>query len=278
MEAIRSMVSCFFTGGRRLSNKSLGYTEITDEKALLNYFSDKSPSTGTADMPYMSSNSMAYYGTICHPDHPDYAHSRSSHHHRQPTDEQLAEDVVRLLRRAEWNDSTLQQRVRAVVGDASWSRKMVEECLDNMIECVEDGRRYMGDAMCEALDKATDVADDEFKFPRRHAQSVDGFIAIVAIGILAQMQGPWVLDVLGFGEVEDRVDLVDEDSGEEELSMSASSKIVPYLTARPGSVAAWWSREFAAYIPRGSVYEYFRGLGMVRTSEDYQDDDVEEVY
>lgn len=133
----------------------------------------------------------------------------------------------------------------------------------------------MGDAMYDALDRATEVADDEFEFPRRHAESVDGFIAIVAAGILAQMLGPWVLDVLGFGEVEDRVNvLVDEDTGEEEVSMSASSKIAVLRRARPGSLAAWWAREFAPWIPKDGVYEYFRRLGMVQV----EIGDVEEDY
>ncbi|KAM7216409.1 hypothetical protein V8F06_008229 [Rhypophila decipiens] len=249
MEAIRSVLGCILTPSRRLSQHSAGYTELTDEKGALleyNYFSDDK-------MPYMSNNSMTHYnyGSTCRP-HP-------------ASDEALAQSIVRLLRHAPVNDNELQSGIRSLIGSSAWSRKLVEECLDNIVECVEDGRRYMGDAMCDALDLATDVADDEFDFPRRHAESVDGFIAIVATGILAQMVGPWVLDVLGFGEVEDRVDIVaDEESGEEEVSMSASSKIVVGRRGRPGSVAAWWQHEFAPWIPSSGVYEYFRGLGMVK--------------
>lgn len=255
MEAIRSVLGCILTPGRRSSS---GYTELINEKgALLDYYSDNASNK----MPYMSSSEYHAYGSTCHP------HPRS--------DEALAQSIVRALRRAPINDQALQSHIRSIMGSSAWSRKLVEECLDDIIECVEDGRRYMGDAMCEALDKATDVADDEFDFPRRHAESVDGFIAIVSAGILAQMVGPWVLDILGFGEVDDRVDVVvDEESGEEEISMSASSKIAVFeMGGKPGSVAAWWAREFAPWIPRGGVYEYFRGLGMVRCDvgdEDYE--------
>ncbi|KAK3326884.1 hypothetical protein B0H66DRAFT_170934 [Apodospora peruviana] len=258
MEVIRSMFACIFGDRRRSTSFPSvgGYTELTDEKMPL-YLENT---------PYMADNMMIAYGatrTLAAPPPAYYSDKPPL------SDEEMADDVVRLLRRAEWNDESLQRRVRNIVGDGSWSRKMVEECLDNVIEAVEDGRRYMGEAMCEALDRATDIADEEFTFPRRHAQSVDGFIAIVAVGILAQMQGPWVLDVLGFGEVEDREE-IRSPCGEEELSMSPSSKLVPSLKMRPGSVAAWWAREYAAYIPEGGIYEYFRGLGMVHGS--YDDD------
>lgn len=177
------------------------------------------------------------------------------------TVEEVAEEVARLLWRARWNDDELQCRISEAVGDRRWNRKMVEECLDNVIEYVEQGRAEMGDAMCEALDKATDIADEEFAFPRRHPESLDGFIAIVSIGVLAEMQGAWVLELLGFGEVGGK-----EVAGRPgEIAMLTSDKIVLWSRPKPGSVADWWAREYQAYIPPGAVSSYLRRLDMVET-------------
>lgn len=215
-----------------------GYTElIYDEKMAL--YSDEEP--------YAQPEAMAY-GTTAPSATGDAR-----------TIEEVAEEVSRLLWRAEWNDDALQNRISEVVGDRRWNRKMVEECLNNVIEYVEQGRARMGGAMCEALDKATDIADEEFAFPRRHPESLNGFIAIVSVGVLAEMQGAWVLELLGFGEVCGK-----ETVGKPgEVAMLTSDKIV--LSPKPGrcSVAAWWSREYEAYIPQGSVASYLRRMDMI---------------
>jgi hypothetical protein len=140
---------------------------------------------------------------------------------------------------------------------------MVEECLDNVIEYVEQGRVGMGDAMCEALDKATDTADEEFAFPRRHPQSLDGFIAIVSVGVLAELQGAWVLELLGFGEVRGKEEL----NGSGEIAMLTSDKIVFTSKYKSSSFAAWWAREYDAYIPSGSAYDYLHRLDMVESED-----------
>lgn len=179
--------------------------------------------------------------------------------HGSRTVEEIAQDVARLLWEAEWNDDALQSRISEAVGDQRWTRKMVEECLDNVIEYVERGRFEMGAAMCAALDKATDTADEEFSFPRRHPQSLDGFIAIVSVGVLADMQGAWVLELLGFGEVQGKEEL----NGAGEIAMLTSDKIVFSLEPKPSSFAAWWSREYDAYIPNMSIYSYLSNMDMV---------------
>jgi hypothetical protein len=117
----------------------------------------------------------------------------------------------------------------------------------------------MGGAMCAALDRATDVADDEFAFPRRHPQSLDGFIAVVSVGVLAELQGAWVLELLGFGEVRGK----EEMDGTGEIAMLTSDKIVFSPRFKSNSFAAWWSREYAAYIPEDSIYAYLNRMDMV---------------
>lgn len=124
--------------------------------------------------------------------------------------------------------------------------------------------------MISALDLATDLADQEFRFPRRHPDSVDGFIAIVSVGILAEMQGAWVLELLGFGQVKQSQDAPGEEEKEDVgtpvvVKMSTSDKIVMGDRPRRGSVADWWAREYGEYIPRGGVYKFLRRLDMVES-------------
>ena len=237
MELIRSMMACGRQGRRE------GYTELVyDDKMAL--YSDNEP--------YTQHDAMTYYGGPAPTTGTD-----------KRTVEEIANEVARLLWLAEWNDDALQCRISEAVGDRRWNRKMVEECLDNVIEYVEQGREQMGDAMCAALDEATDIADDEFAFPRRHPQSLDGFISIVSVGVLAQMQGAWVLEMLGFGEVSGKEAV----NGTSEIAMLTSDKIAFLSEPRPGSVAAWWAREYKAYIPMGSIYSYLQRLDMVELAD-----------
>ncbi|KAL1844164.1 hypothetical protein VTJ49DRAFT_3820 [Mycothermus thermophilus] len=177
--------------------------------------------------------------------------------------EDVAREVARLLWRAEWNDDELQADISAAVGpERRWTRKLVEECLDNVIEYVERGRHSgMGAAMQEALDRATAEADAAFEFPRRHPESLDGFIAIVSAGVLADMQGAWVLELLGFGEVRGKEAL--DGPGGGEVAMLTSDKITYSPWPKPRTFAAWWTRAYMAYIPPDSVYNYLQRMDMV---------------
>jgi hypothetical protein len=246
-----------------------GYTELTyddDKMAALysDYDNDQGYSTQHEVMSY-------YYDTDASPiNDEDYDGATTTAFNEKAgldsdarSVEEVARDVARLLWRAECNDDALQAAISSCVGEQrAWNRKMVEACLDGVVGYVEQGRRLMGDAMCAALDTATDVADEAFAFPRRHPASLDGFIAIVSAGVLAQLQGAWVLELLGFGEVRGKV----EEEGRE-VAMLTSDKIVFWEEPKPGSFAAWWAREYADYIPEGSVYSYLRQLDMIETED-----------
>ncbi|KAK4670675.1 uncharacterized protein QC763_213880 [Podospora pseudopauciseta] len=220
MATLRSILACL--SFRRNRANRAGYTEllydsldshgqIDNEKFGL--YSDSPPGNNHEEGQYRSAPLMAYTSSA------------------DDDEEQLvaiAKKIVNLMHKAEFNDDSLQIAITDVVGERRWNRKLIEECLDNVVELVEQGRQNMGDAMTEALDKVTDVADEEFAFPRRHPESVDGFIAIVSVGLLAEMQGAW---------------------------------------ARRGSVADWWMREYKAYIPEGRVETFFTRLDMVDPAE-----------
>ncbi|KAG7289982.1 hypothetical protein NEMBOFW57_006361 [Staphylotrichum longicolle] len=243
------MLACIF--GRR--GRQEGYAELVYEDKMALYSDNE---------PYLPHNTMSYYygqdhgyGTTA----PLTDNSSATDNKDMRSVDDIAEDVARLLWEAEWNDDALQCRISEAVGERRWNRKMVEACLDRVIEYVEQGRFEMGDAMCAALDKATDIADDEFAFPRRHPQSLDGFIAIVSVGVLAELQGAWVLELLGFGEVRGKEEL----DGTGEIAMLTSDKIVFGTKPRSNSFAAWWARDYDAYIPSGAVYSYLRRMDMV---------------
>lgn len=254
MEMLCTTLACMCC---RRGRREDGYTEVPYDDKMAPLYSD--------DAPYAAHDAMQY-----HDDHPhgdDAATALVLHTNPTATDtrtvEDVAREVARLLWRAECNDDALQGAISAVVGERRWNRRMVEACLDRVIEYVERGRARMGGAMCEALDRATDVADDEFAFPRRHPASLDGFIAIAAVGVLAELQGAWVLELLGFGEVRGKEEL----EGTREIAMLTSDKIVFAPKPKPGTVAAWWAREYGDYIPGGSVYSFLRRMDMVESAE-----------
>ncbi|KAK4185589.1 hypothetical protein QBC35DRAFT_439057 [Podospora australis] len=274
MDAIHSMLGCLSLRRRRSRE---GYTELifdesSEKQQLEQYYHDRD---NEKDGSYYNDNDH-YDDCPSSPPPPQYQPVDSmvySSSHEESEDEiiaNIARDVVRLLFEAEWNDDVLQGKIVACVGEnRRWNRRLVEECLDNIIEYVEQGRQHMGEAMVEALDKVTDIADECFAFPRRHPASVDGFIAIVSVGVLAEMQGAWVLELLGFGEVASRME-----SSDGEVKMLTSDKIVVGLKPRRGSMADWWTRSYETYIPRGGVCSFLKRLDMLDTeTEEVEDDD-----
>ncbi|KAK3307808.1 uncharacterized protein B0T15DRAFT_85639 [Chaetomium strumarium] len=269
METFRTMLACILRQRRRHD----GYTElIYDDDKMAGVYSDYDNEGYSTQHEVMS----YYYDADARPisDGDDNYDGATAFNEKAGFDtgdtdarsvEEVARDVARLLWRAEWNDDALQGAISDCVGEQrAWNRKMVEACLDGVIDYVEQGRRLMGDAMCAALDTATDVADEAFAFPRRHPPSLDGFIAIVSVGVLAQLQGAWVLELLGFGEVRGKEGMM---NGDREVAMLTSDKIVFWEEPKPGSFAAWWAREYADYIPGGSVYSYLRQLGMIEIED-----------
>ncbi|KAK0721159.1 hypothetical protein B0H67DRAFT_578248 [Lasiosphaeris hirsuta] len=250
MDFIRSMMACLF--GRR------GEPDPTPSEKLALY-SDKTP--------YQPD--MMTYGAASRPPYP-YISDTPSYGTMYPapppapyrTDEDIAAEVVRLLRRADYSDHVLVRRVNEALGDRRWTRELVEACLDDVIDLVADGARHLGgrhlgEAMGQALDEATDVATDEFRFGRCRGGVDDGFATVVAVGILALMQGPWVLEFLGFGE------LRGDGRGARGADGYEGGRLVLLDRYRSGSIASWWAREYAAYIPVGSVDAFFRALGVL---------------
>ncbi|KAK3904130.1 hypothetical protein C8A05DRAFT_42748 [Staphylotrichum tortipilum] len=276
METLRAMLACIF--GRRRGADD-GYTELVyDDKMAL--FSDTDPYYSANHQqpyrdsePYAQHDAMSYFPSHAYGGYDDTTTTTAATfadnnltpgRERERTAGEIGRDVARLLWEAEWNDEALQGRISEAAAGRSWNRKIVEACLDGVIEYVERGRDDgMGAVMCEALDRATEVADEAFEFPRRHPESLDGFIAIVSAGLLADLQGAWMLELLGFGEVGGKEEL----DGTHEIAMLTSDKIVFSDRPRPLSFAAWWVREYHPYIPEGSVYTYLQRMDMVELAD-----------
>jgi len=159
--------------------------------------------------------------------------------------------------------------------------------LFHTVDAIGQGRENLGPAMREALDKIVPVADEVFNFPRNHPESLGGFLMIVGVGVLGEMIGGWAVGKLGFvfenlndveGEGEIGDGFVGEmgmgEMGEQYMGTDSArmrARVVhgedsPQVKIKEGTVAEWWMREYAAYIPPGSVEEYLRLL-------DLQDDD-----
>jgi hypothetical protein len=184
-----------------------------------------------ADIPGPSSRSTLPLLVVSSPD--------EKHHLPSPhkTDADLAAEFVSILRTAEKLGPSLHRRLHSAVGTTrTWTETLARAVLDGLVEIIrEGGREKMGPAMAEALRRVEDEADAAFRFAGEHpAEVLAGLLVIVAVGVLAVMMAPWVVEALGFAE----------------------------LGPVEGSFAAWWEACYAGYIPRGSLFSYLQRLGM----------------
>lgn len=127
--------------------------------------------------------------------------AETSTHHM----EQLSIDVVNRLYSAD-DAHHLGTELRRIVGAAGWSEALAKKVLAALIKALEDGRDKMGAAMRDAFDKATRIADLEFRRLARWARDKPTeaacavLLTIVAFGVLVLL-APYILELLGFGEL-----------------------------------------------------------------------------
>ncbi|KAK4224679.1 hypothetical protein QBC38DRAFT_12316 [Podospora fimiseda] len=251
MDSLRSFLSCLLFRSRAKE----GYTELLYD------------SSSTEPLFY---NNEKYTDSPPSSPPPSYQDQYQTPQFMEYTTEEtvLGEAIAHLLYTASSNDDALQSAILKQVGpNRKWNRQLIEEILDNIIEYVEGGRTKMGEAMVTSMDLVTDIADESFTFPRNHPESLDGFIAVVSAGILGEMMGAWVLELLGFGIVKSEAAEKDEKNGWSGgvVSMSTSDKISLGDRPRKGTFADWWARGYGEYIPRGGVYSFLKKLDMVAT-------------
>lgn len=116
------------------------------------------------------------------------------------TPDEIATDVLNILRTAEKNGHQLERdlhdAVRATAG--GWTEGIAKAVLNKLVDLLSlESREKLGPAIREALERAEEVADGIFDFAHDHPVAVAVFCTILAIGVLWFM-APWVLEVLGF--------------------------------------------------------------------------------
>ncbi|GJP94088.1 endoribonuclease L-PSP family protein [Aspergillus niger] len=136
----------------------------------------------------------------------------------------VASDIVNILLTGETREA-IQKGVKEQVDANGWSDSIAQAILHGLNDAIKAGAEMAGPA-ADALNKAKEAAVD---FAKEHPV----FTILLALGVLAAL-APWVLEVLGFGE----------------------------LGPIAGSFAARWQAAYAGYVPRGALFTYFQRLGM----------------
>ncbi|VUC31650.1 unnamed protein product [Clonostachys rosea] len=152
------------------------------------------------------------------------------------TDDERVEQFVEIIRTAKLGDPHLLEKLNATVSASGWKDSLSESILHG-IEAVLRNGMEMGEAMTEAVKRATNLARE---FAERHPVYAALIAAgtIIAIGVLVIMGPGWVLEALGFAAQGPRL----------------------------GSFAARWMSRIATgeqgQVIRGSLYAYLQRLGM----------------
>lgn len=120
---------------------------------------------------------------------------------RTRTPDEVAADIVDLLRNAEKNNCQLKRDLDGIVSTTSggWTLCVAKGIFNKLAKLLlsNDNCEKMGTAINDALMKVEEIAQVTFDFARDHPVAVEVFCTILAIGVLWLML-PWVLEVLGF--------------------------------------------------------------------------------
>lgn len=136
----------------------------------------------------------------------------------------VASDIVNILLTGETHEA-IQKRLKEQVDTNGWSESIAQAILHGLSDAIKAGAEMAGPA-ADALTKAKEAA---VEFAKEHPV----FAILLALGVLAVL-APWVLEILGFGE----------------------------LGPIAGSFAARWQSTYSGYVPRGALFTYFQRLGM----------------
>lgn len=115
-----------------------------------------------------------------------------------PTDTDIADEVVYVLRTAEKNGSELKTQVCDVISAEGWTENIAKAVLRALEYIIQKWREKVGNALREAIDAAEAAANACFTFAKEHPYLTGGLLIIVAVGVLVWM-APWAVEALGFG-------------------------------------------------------------------------------
>ena len=116
-------------------------------------------------------------------------------YHARPLDE-IAEDVVNTIVRAEKIGAGLKAELHAIVGPYGWKEYLAEKVLERLGAALQGAHDKLGPAIREAYHKAWEVANEIEGFVIQHPV----MCTIIALGVLVII-APWVIEALGFGEL-----------------------------------------------------------------------------
>ncbi|PYI03986.1 hypothetical protein BO78DRAFT_348610 [Aspergillus sclerotiicarbonarius CBS 121057] len=140
------------------------------------------------------------------------------------TSPSLASDIVTTIITGESIES-IHKDLNEKINANGWSDSIAQAVLRGLNDAIQAGTE-MARPATDALAKATEAA---VGFAEEHPV----YTTLLALGVLAILL-PWVLEVLGFGELGPIAD----------------------------SFAARWQSTYAGYVPRGALFTYFQRLGM----------------
>lgn len=116
-------------------------------------------------------------------------------YHARPLDE-VAEDVVNSILRAEKNNAGLKAELDAIVGPYGWKEYLAEKVLEMLGAALQGAHEKLGPAIRDAYNKAWKVANEIEGFVTRHPV----MCTVIALGVLVVI-APWVIEALGFAEL-----------------------------------------------------------------------------
>ena len=170
------------------------------------------------------------------------------------TDNDVADEVVYLLRTAENNGPRLKALVCDIISAEGWTEHIAKAVLGALEYIIQNWREKVGNALREAIDAAEAAADACFIFSMEHPYLTTGLLTIVAVGVLVWM-APWAVEALGFGVRGPIAGMI--------FSKSFCVLLVSVsVLTEPDTFAAAWQRTYAGFIPKGSLFSFFQRLGM----------------
>ena len=110
--------------------------------------------------------------------------------------EEVAQDVVNTILRAEKAGTGLKAELDAIVGPYGWKERLAEKILEKLGAALQGAHDKLGPAIRDAYNKAWQVANEIEGFVIQHPV----MCTIIALGVLAII-APWVIEALGFAEL-----------------------------------------------------------------------------
>lgn len=115
--------------------------------------------------------------------------------HMRPLDE-VANDVVNTILRAEKAGTRLKAELDSIVGPYGWKEYLAEKVLEKLGAALQEAHDKLGPAIRDAYNEAWNVANEIEGFVIKHPV----MCTIIALGVLVVI-APWVIEALGFAEL-----------------------------------------------------------------------------